>query len=54
MTARPAASRVDADGIAWLTLDKPGSSANTLAGAVLHELQAQLARSPQAARCAAW
>lgn len=28
----------DADGIAWLTLDKPGSSANTLGHAVLAEL----------------
>ena len=28
----------DADGIAWLTLDKPGSSANTLSQAVLAEL----------------
>jgi 3-hydroxyacyl-CoA dehydrogenase/enoyl-CoA hydratase/3-hydroxybutyryl-CoA epimerase len=28
----------DADGIAWLTLDRPGSSANTLGSAVLEEL----------------
>jgi 3-hydroxyacyl-CoA dehydrogenase/enoyl-CoA hydratase/3-hydroxybutyryl-CoA epimerase len=33
---------VDADEIGWLTLDKPGSSANTLGRAVLLELQQQL------------
>ena len=33
---------VDADNIGWLTLDKPGSSANTLGRAVLLELQQQL------------
>src|ERR1700724_2409613 len=33
----------DADGIAWLTIDKPGSSANVLSGSVLIELRALLA-----------
>ena len=33
---------VDADNVGWLTLDKPGSSANTLGRAVLLELQQQL------------
>jgi 3-hydroxyacyl-CoA dehydrogenase/enoyl-CoA hydratase/3-hydroxybutyryl-CoA epimerase len=33
----------DAEGIAWLTIDKPGSSANVLSGSVLTELDAQLA-----------
>ena len=33
----------DADGIAWLTIDKPGSSANVLSGSVLTELDALLA-----------
>jgi 3-hydroxyacyl-CoA dehydrogenase/enoyl-CoA hydratase/3-hydroxybutyryl-CoA epimerase len=33
----------DADGLAWLTLDKPGGSANTLSSAVLSELADQLA-----------
>ena len=33
----------DADGIAWLTLDKPGSSANTLGHAVLAELDGLIA-----------
>jgi 3-hydroxyacyl-CoA dehydrogenase/enoyl-CoA hydratase/3-hydroxybutyryl-CoA epimerase len=33
----------DADGIAWLTLDHPGSSANTLGGPVLEELDQILA-----------
>jgi 3-hydroxyacyl-CoA dehydrogenase/enoyl-CoA hydratase/3-hydroxybutyryl-CoA epimerase len=32
----------DADGIAWLTLDKPGSSANTLGHAVLAELATEV------------
>jgi len=32
----------DPQAIGWLTLDKPGSSANTLSGAVLLELQRQL------------
>jgi len=39
----------DADGIAWLTLDRPGTSANTLARAVVQELGTlvqQLAASP--------
>jgi 3-hydroxyacyl-CoA dehydrogenase/enoyl-CoA hydratase/3-hydroxybutyryl-CoA epimerase len=31
-------SERDADGIAWLTLDRPGTSANTLGGTVLEEL----------------
>ncbi len=30
--------RRDADGVAWLTLDKPGASANTLGRAILEEL----------------
>jgi 3-hydroxyacyl-CoA dehydrogenase/enoyl-CoA hydratase/3-hydroxybutyryl-CoA epimerase len=33
---------VDADNVGWLTLDKPGSSANTLGRAVLLDLQRQL------------
>ncbi|HUO20372.1 MAG TPA: 3-hydroxyacyl-CoA dehydrogenase NAD-binding domain-containing protein [Steroidobacteraceae bacterium] len=33
----------DADGVAWLTLDKPGTSANVLSGSVLIELDALLA-----------
>jgi 3-hydroxyacyl-CoA dehydrogenase/enoyl-CoA hydratase/3-hydroxybutyryl-CoA epimerase len=33
---------VDADNIGWLTLDKPGSSANTLGRAVLEDLQRQV------------
>src|SRR4030088_1980727 len=33
----------DAEGIAWLTLDKPGSSANVLSSSVLTELDALLA-----------
>jgi 3-hydroxyacyl-CoA dehydrogenase/enoyl-CoA hydratase/3-hydroxybutyryl-CoA epimerase len=32
----------DADGVAWLTLDRPGSSANALGAAVLEELDALL------------
>ncbi|HLJ37375.1 MAG TPA: 3-hydroxyacyl-CoA dehydrogenase NAD-binding domain-containing protein [Steroidobacteraceae bacterium] len=32
----------DGDGIAWLTLDKPGTSANVLSGGVLTELDALL------------
>jgi 3-hydroxyacyl-CoA dehydrogenase / enoyl-CoA hydratase / 3-hydroxybutyryl-CoA epimerase len=39
----------DAEGIAWLTLDKPGSSANVLSGSVLSELDglvAELERQP--------
>ncbi|MGH8256408.1 MAG: 3-hydroxyacyl-CoA dehydrogenase NAD-binding domain-containing protein, partial [Steroidobacteraceae bacterium] len=42
---------VGEDGIAWLTLDRPGTSANTLSGPVLRELEQQLGalrgRSPQ-------
>jgi 3-hydroxyacyl-CoA dehydrogenase/enoyl-CoA hydratase/3-hydroxybutyryl-CoA epimerase len=34
---------VDADDIGWLTIDRPGSSANTLGRAVLHELQQHVA-----------
>ncbi len=34
----------DAEGIAWLTLDKPGTSANVLSAAVLAELNEHLAR----------
>jgi 3-hydroxyacyl-CoA dehydrogenase/enoyl-CoA hydratase/3-hydroxybutyryl-CoA epimerase len=33
---------VDADNIGWLTLDKPGSSANTLGRAVLEDLKRQV------------
>ncbi len=33
---------VDADNVGWLTLDKPGSSANTLGRAVLLDLQRQI------------
>jgi 3-hydroxyacyl-CoA dehydrogenase/enoyl-CoA hydratase/3-hydroxybutyryl-CoA epimerase len=33
---------VDTDNIAWLTLDRPGVSANTLGSAVLRELQQQI------------
>ena len=33
----------DAEGIAWLTIDKPGSSANVLSGSVLSELDGLLA-----------
>src|ERR1700724_1280625 len=33
----------DSDGIAWLTIDKPGSSANVLSGGVLTELDVLLA-----------
>ncbi|MGA3158626.1 MAG: enoyl-CoA hydratase-related protein, partial [Steroidobacteraceae bacterium] len=32
----------DADGIAWLTLDRPDKSANALSADILHELDAQL------------
>lgn len=32
----------DADGIVWLTIDKPGTSANVLSGSVLQELDAIL------------
>src|SRR5215469_16907746 len=37
----------DADGIAWLTLDKPGTSANVLSGSVLAELDGLIARLEQ-------
>ena len=33
-------SETDADGIIWLTLDKPGTSANVLSSGVLLELDA--------------
>src|SRR5438034_11497677 len=33
----------DSDDIAWLTIDKPGTSANVLSGGVLGELDALLA-----------
>src|SRR5512146_382219 len=39
----------DSEGIAWLTLDKPGTSANVLSSGVLRELDAllqQLAQAP--------
>jgi 3-hydroxyacyl-CoA dehydrogenase / enoyl-CoA hydratase / 3-hydroxybutyryl-CoA epimerase len=42
-------SDLDGEGVVWLTLDKPGSSANTLGHAVLLELEQQLsalARQP--------
>ena len=43
MNDSPACSfEVDADSIGWLTLDKPGGSANTLGRAVLLDLQAQV------------
>ena len=44
MNSQPSACQLDFDerGIAWLTLDKPDSSANTLGGAVLLELQGLL------------
>ena len=41
-TARNWSLTRDADGVAWLTLDKPGTSANVLSGSVLIELDAQL------------
>ncbi len=37
-------TRVDADGIAWLTLDKADSSVNTLSAAVLEQLGVELKR----------
>ncbi len=44
MTEAPACTLdVDADEIGWLTIDKPGSSANTLGRAVLLELQQVIA-----------
>jgi enoyl-CoA hydratase/carnithine racemase len=40
VTEAPACSfEVDADDIGWLTIDRPGGSANTLGRAVLLELQ---------------
>ena len=43
----------DAEGIAWLTLDKPNTSANVLSAAVLAELNEHLARPrARAARAA--
>ncbi|HTD12565.1 MAG TPA: 3-hydroxyacyl-CoA dehydrogenase NAD-binding domain-containing protein [Steroidobacteraceae bacterium] len=41
-TPRSWKSARDADGIAWLTFDKPGTSANVLSAAVLRELDALL------------
>ncbi|MGH8305820.1 MAG: enoyl-CoA hydratase-related protein, partial [Steroidobacteraceae bacterium] len=41
-TARCWSLERDADGIAWLTLDKPGTSANVLSSGVLQELDALL------------
>lgn len=38
----------DAEGIAWLSFDKPGTSANVLSGAVLLELDEQLAQLEKA------
>ena len=44
MSATPSWSlERDADGIAWLTIDKPGTSANVLSRAVLEELNEMLA-----------
>ncbi len=42
-TSRSWKAERDADGIAWLTFDKPGTSANVLSAAVLMELNAVLA-----------
>jgi 3-hydroxyacyl-CoA dehydrogenase / enoyl-CoA hydratase / 3-hydroxybutyryl-CoA epimerase len=42
-TARNWSLEKDADGVAWLTLDKPGTSANVLSGSVLGELDGLLA-----------
>ena len=42
-------SSTDADGIVWLTLDKPGTSANVLSSAVLIELDALLRPLQQSA-----
>src|SRR5579863_218744 len=42
-TSRSWKTERDADGIAWLTFDKPGTSANVLSAAVLMELNAVLA-----------
>ena len=36
------ALRTDADGVAWLTLDKAGASANSLSREVMEELDALL------------
>ena len=48
-TAAPAWSlSEDTDGISWLTLDKPGTSANVLSAAVLAELNDYVARFEQA------
>ncbi len=42
-TARNWTLERDAEGVAWLTLDKPGTSANVLSGGVLMELDGLLA-----------
>jgi 3-hydroxyacyl-CoA dehydrogenase / enoyl-CoA hydratase / 3-hydroxybutyryl-CoA epimerase len=42
-TARNWSLEKDADGVAWLTLDKPGTSANVLSGSVLAEIDGLLA-----------
>src|SRR5580704_18643995 len=42
-TSRSWKTERDADGIAWLSFDKPGTSANVLSAAVLMELNAVLA-----------
>ncbi|HEV2230185.1 MAG TPA: 3-hydroxyacyl-CoA dehydrogenase NAD-binding domain-containing protein [Steroidobacteraceae bacterium] len=42
-TARNWTLERDAEGVAWLTLDKPGTSANVLSGSVLLELDGLLA-----------
>jgi 3-hydroxyacyl-CoA dehydrogenase/enoyl-CoA hydratase/3-hydroxybutyryl-CoA epimerase len=47
-TARSWKLEQDAEGIAWLTLDKPNTSANVLSGAVLAELNERLAELERA------
>ena len=44
----------DGQGIAWLTLDKPGTSANTLSQQVMRELDALLQSAGAGRRRAAW
>src|SRR5215469_5555083 len=46
-TARNWSLERDAEGVAWLTLDKPGTSANVLSGPVLIELDGLLAALEQ-------
>ena len=47
-TARSWTLEQDAEGIAWLTLDKPNTSANVLSAAVLAELNERLAELERA------